>query len=317
VWLTLALLPMSLGAHLVALLVFLGYSSLTKSPPKPVPPEKRPVSLRRLDSRQWAANRGARTAQPLEHPTPDPRGQVVDVAPGNNRRVEDAKYLATTDNAVAKETRAKEQVQKWSVATPKSSPTPEAMPSAKGVMPSSSAPPPSGINLSESMLGRRLPVPSLLPSAVSGSNQPDQPQAPVGTEAGSQAQGKDTSEGGGAPNDALENVAEGDGTFLNTKEWRYASFFNRVKQAVSGKWDPNGRLRQRPDTTSSGARPRRCCVQPLKLVRKWPRSWYSSSLSATTRPSACCADATIRACEVSVKRSSRSRKITNSVRSVS
>jgi TonB family protein len=245
VWLTLALLPMSLGAHLVALLVFLGYSSLTKSPPKPVPPEKRPVSLRRLDSRQWAANRGARAAQPLERPTPDPRGQVVDVAPGNNRRVEDAKYLATTDNAVAKETRAKEQVQKWSVATPKSSPTPEAMASAKGVMPSSSVPPPSGINLSESMLGRRLPVPSLLPSAVSGSNQPDQPQGPVGTEAGSQAQGKDTSEGGGAPNDALENVAEGDGTFLNTKEWRYASFFNRVKQAVSGKWDPNGRLRQK------------------------------------------------------------------------
>lgn len=244
-WLALSLVPLSLAAHLVVLGLFLGYSSLTKSPPKPIPPEKRPVSLRRLDSRQWAANRGARTALPLERPQPTPQGQVVDVAPGNNRRSDDAKYLASTDNTVAKETRAREQTQKWSRATPKTQANPEAMPSAKGVVPSSSAPPPSGINLAESMLGRKLPVPSLLPSAVSGSNSAEQPEAPVGTEAGSQANGMDTSEGGGAPNDALENVAEGDGTYLNTREWRYASFFNRVKQAVSGKWDPNGRLRQR------------------------------------------------------------------------
>ena len=50
-------------------------------------------------------------------------------------------------------------------------------------------------------------------------------------------------EGGGAPNDDLKNVAAGDATALNTREWRYASFFNRVKQAVAAKWDPNGKLK--------------------------------------------------------------------------
>jgi TonB family protein len=49
---------------------------------------------------------------------------------------------------------------------------------------------------------------------------------------------------GGAPNDHLD-VEEGDGTFLNTREWKYASFFNRVKQSVGMHWDPGTALRQR------------------------------------------------------------------------
>jgi len=262
-WLAFALVPLSLATHAVLLGLFLGYSALTSRPPRPIPPEKRPVSLRRLDSRQWAANRGARTATPLERPAPlHPQGQVVDVAPGNNRRPEDAKYLATTDNQVAKETRAREQTNTWSRATPKTQANPESMPSAKGVVPSSSAPPPSGINLSESLLGRRLPVPSLLPQNVSGTNDTQQPAAPVGTESGAEASGTELTEGGGAPNDALQNVAEGDGTFLNTREWKFASFFNRMKQAVSAKWDPNSRLRQR--NRSLGA-PSRLTVMHVSL----------------------------------------------------
>ena len=254
-WLALALLPLSLAAHGVGLALFIAYSSLTSKPAPPKAAEKRPISLRSLDSRQWQANRGARSANPLERPAPlHPQGQVVDVAPGNNRRSEDAKYLATTDNAVARETRAREQTQKWSRATPKNQLHPEAQPSAKGVVPSSSAPPPSGINLSESMLGRKLPVPSLLPQTVSGSNAEDQPRGPVGTEAGSQASGTDTSEGGGAPNDALDALPAGDGTYLNTREWKFAAFFNRVKQAVSARWDPNGRLRQRNKTIGAATR---------------------------------------------------------------
>ena len=59
------------------------------------------------------------------------------------------------------------------------------------------------------------------------------------------AVGGDSSEGGGAPNDDLGNVAQGDGTYLNTREWKYAAFFNRVKHAITARWDPNGRLRGR------------------------------------------------------------------------
>jgi TonB family protein len=53
---------------------------------------------------------------------------------------------------------------------------------------------------------------------------------------------------GAAANDHLEDVEEGDRTYLNTKEWKYASFFNRVKQSVSMQWNPGQQLRLRDPT---------------------------------------------------------------------
>lgn len=53
---------------------------------------------------------------------------------------------------------------------------------------------------------------------------------------------------GDAANDHLKDVEEGDGTYLNTKEWKYASFFNRVKQSVGQHWNPGGQLRVRDPT---------------------------------------------------------------------
>jgi len=53
---------------------------------------------------------------------------------------------------------------------------------------------------------------------------------------------------GAAPNDHLADVEEGDGTYLNTKEWKYSSFFNRVKQGVGMHWDPGTPIRQRDPT---------------------------------------------------------------------
>ncbi|OJH38006.1 energy transducer TonB [Cystobacter ferrugineus] len=58
---------------------------------------------------------------------------------------------------------------------------------------------------------------------------------------------------GGAPNDHLRDVEEGDGTFLNTREWKYASFFNRVKQSVGTHWNPNMALMRRDPTGATYA----------------------------------------------------------------
>lgn len=58
---------------------------------------------------------------------------------------------------------------------------------------------------------------------------------------------------GGAPNDHLDDVDEGDGTYLNTREWKYASFMNRVKQSVGMRWDPVRELRMRDPTGNSYA----------------------------------------------------------------
>lgn len=50
---------------------------------------------------------------------------------------------------------------------------------------------------------------------------------------------------GAAANDHLKNVEEGDGTYLSTREWKYASFFNRVKQSVGQQWNPTLQMRLR------------------------------------------------------------------------
>jgi TonB family protein len=53
---------------------------------------------------------------------------------------------------------------------------------------------------------------------------------------------------GAAPNDHLRDAEEGEGTFLNTREWKYSGFFNRVKQSVGTHWDPNSVLVRRDPT---------------------------------------------------------------------
>lgn len=234
----------SLVAHGILLGLFIAWGSLTSTPKPPKKEPPKPVSLRRIDSKTWAANRAAASARAsaaIERPVPIPKGQIVDVEQGNNKVPTESKYLAESNNTVEKETRAKNQVSKYSRATAKTTEKPEALPSSKGSeQQSAAAPLQSGVSLAESMLGRR-DRPSLLPQQLNSGTGEGDKTAAVGNE-GSESGPASTDEGGGAPNDAL-NVPEGDGTYLNTREFRYASFFNRVKQAVSAKWDPMGRLR--------------------------------------------------------------------------
>lgn len=50
----------------------------------------------------------------------------------------------------------------------------------------------------------------------------------------------------GAPfKDHIEGVDEGEGTFLNTREFKYASFFNRMKRGISQHWNPMREYRRR------------------------------------------------------------------------
>lgn len=53
---------------------------------------------------------------------------------------------------------------------------------------------------------------------------------------------------GAAPNDYLKDTDEGEGTYLNTRQWKYASFFNRVKQSINNHWNPGDQLRLRDPT---------------------------------------------------------------------
>ena len=76
------------------------------------------------------------------------------------------------------------------------------------------------------------------------------------------AQGGPVSGMGGAPmNDFLDGVEEGDETWLNTRGYKYASFFNRVKRKVSQQWNPiEAQRRYDPNFNIYGYRSRHTVV---------------------------------------------------------
>ncbi len=49
--------------------------------------------------------------------------------------------------------------------------------------------------------------------------------------------------GGGTVRDYVPGVEQGEETFLNSREFRYAYYFNQVKRAIAQQWDPGGALR--------------------------------------------------------------------------
>jgi TonB family protein len=53
---------------------------------------------------------------------------------------------------------------------------------------------------------------------------------------------------GSGTQDALPHVDDGEDTALNAKKWRFASFFNRIKRQVAEHWHPEEIYRQRDPT---------------------------------------------------------------------
>lgn len=267
----------------------------------------RPVVMRGLSAQQWAQNRGdappARSDSLAKNkPAPpekkkekpvdsNPPGQVVDVAPGNDEVDPNAKYLAESNNAVKKESRAKDQTAFYRNAAPKrTSPNPHEGDGSDAV----EKPQLAGNNglgaddrpLKDKAAQKQVfEVPTQKQrSEVAMREKIDGPGAEItnraeafGIEGNSNrlkiqpgAPGDDDASAGraglpgvsnllpspavldkisgAAANDHLGDVDEGEGTYLNTKEWKYASFFNRVKQSVGMHWNPGAPLRQRDPT---------------------------------------------------------------------
>ena len=266
------------------------------------------VAVRPLTADQWAQNRGKASPQTKsqaserpkaqdkkpEEKKPDetPKGQVVDVAPGNNEVDPNAKYLAESNNRVNKETRAREQTPFYRNAMPqRTAPqnqdgqntdeqTPPRMAGNNGMgnddrpvaqggqKPAFEIPDARKKNEVAMKTDPTSPGPGV---EVNNQNESDEvvgnskrlniQPGTGGEEAGST--GRAGAPGlaslmpsravmdkvlGAAPNDHLQDAEEGDGTLLNTREWKYASFFNRVKQSVGMHWNPNEQLRRRDPT---------------------------------------------------------------------
>jgi len=176
---------------------------------------------------------------------------VVDVPKGNGQESPDAKYLAESSNRTLKETRAAHPsptrakagsllakverppaAQKARAAT---APVPRAAPS-----PSAERFP--GLDGLQPRLSDLLHAASERAKAL-GPDFPAKPGAFASSGSGTTDYPVESNGAGAASPDDLSGVEKGEGTFLNTREWKYAGFFNRMKQAVAERWDPAGRLR--------------------------------------------------------------------------
>ena len=67
---------------------------------------------------------------------------------------------------------------------------------------------------------------------------------------------------GGGSDDHLQDIDDGDETSLNAKKWKFASFFNRVKQQVREHWKPGEvyRLAIPPDRSTAARIATRSCA---------------------------------------------------------
>jgi TonB family protein len=266
------------------------------------------VTLRGLTAEQWSKNRGAASPQVKDErrviaknrderkeekkPEVVPKGQIVDVAPGNGEVDPNAKYVAETSNKTARETKAKEQTAFYRNAMPRrTSSQPidgngtDAAERAQQAgnlglgtddRPLRTASPKMAMEVPD--LHRQQPIALKVPStdgpglAVSNRHESQEMKGNsrrLNLREGSPDQGEESSAGragqpgtltllpspavldkvaGAAANDHLQDLAEGDGTYLNTREWRFASFFNRVKQSVGQQWTPQSQLRLRDPT---------------------------------------------------------------------
>jgi TonB family protein len=299
----------------------------------------RPVSFRTLSVAQFDKNRG-KDAPPLPAKEPrtvrdkkdrdqkdkkqpeTPPGQVVDVAPGNQQVADQAKFAAETNNAVKKETRAKEQTAFYRNAMPMRTATkpqagpgsdPVEAPSLSGndgvgddVKPKKDVAQSAALEVPEqkakSLLAMKIPntagpgpVVSNREESVALRGNSDKLNLQFGSAGENDGSlGRSGAPGvanllpspavvdsivGAAANDHLQDVEEGDGTYLNTREWKYASFFNRVKQSVGQQWNPNAQLRLRdPSLQIYGGRDRHTLLQiTLTVDGRLKDAWVEKS----------------------------------------
>ncbi|HET6284579.1 MAG TPA: TonB family protein [Polyangia bacterium] len=221
-------------------------------------------------------------------------GQVVDVpVPREERRPDDARFASEHDTTVEKETK---KLGKFDEKARQGDLTGDAAASRAPTPPSkpTQAQPDDRLAMRVPTLGRALRAPG--PKAV-----PQDGQQP-GSEYGAPAPGTESPEGavprqggkqpprpngggaqaGAAPSlmptpqtlakavgsgsqDALRDIDDGDETALNSKKWKFASFFNRVKKQVADHWHPEEAYRRRDPTGAVYGRQNRYTLLRVQL----------------------------------------------------
>lgn len=199
----------------------------------------------------------------------DAPGQVVEIPrPREERRPDDARYVSEYDSTVAHETKRHGA---WKDDARQGDAEGSATLSRKAVAaePATRPQPPSPLAMRspggrrlvqggiEGAPGQRLPemadgsLPQAggQPGARGGTPRTDgdaMPSPPLGALMPSEQQLARAI--GGGTMDALKDVDDGDETALNSKKWKFASFFNRMKRQVQQHWHPDEAYQRRDPT---------------------------------------------------------------------
>ena len=199
-------------------------------------------------------------------------GQVVDVpAPREERRPDQAKFASEHDTTVERETKrygkfdpearqgdAAGTATESKTETPAAPTPPTASPALAMRIPH--APRGQGQNPTPGEApqnpGDENGAPPTEAPSADGTTAPlGKPQMPPGSEGAPGGQLSLTPSAaqlaraiGSGTQDALKDIDDGDETALNSKKWRFASFFNRVKKQVQEHWHPDEVYRRRDPT---------------------------------------------------------------------
>ncbi|MBJ80308.1 MAG: energy transducer TonB [Myxococcales bacterium] len=246
------------------------------------------ISANSIKSKKHVEKQRVKKEVPRQEPEPPLNGQVVDLPPTLNQQeaAEDARFLAESTHRTQRETRSRHQNSMAKNASHELARRQASKPNKNKMhqSPKQGAPDEKEKNRVNSEPYPQLALPNLrqrqriqlklddslgalrnqsYSDAINGQGQ--QAIINLGQKQG-RGQAKEAQEQSlenielipqigvlaqitGAPmNDHLDEVEEGDGTFLNTREFKYASFFNRLKRGVSQHWSPFPEYRRRDPT---------------------------------------------------------------------
>lgn len=218
-------------------------------------------------------------------------GQVVDLpTPREEKRPEKARFASEHDTSVERESRKygkfDPQARQGDASGEGDRSTPPS-PSAPATAP---APPRLAMRAPRPVIGRAadapasLPRPAQTPGAENGAVDPEAPDPAGEVPRFGKLETQPGSEGaaggrlalmpnaaqmaraiGSGTQDALKEVDDGDETALNSKKWRFASFFNRVKHQVQEHWHPDEVYRRRDPNRSIYGRTSRLTIVRVQL----------------------------------------------------
>jgi TonB family protein len=237
-------LPTS-GSVLEVDLVGMGGAASPLDPPEP-PPDQPP------------------DPPPEPPPEPPPSGRLVQLdRVVQERAPDDAKYVSEFDSSTDRPTKApnRRPVDGVAPVTPgqsekatgdKPSPTPESTAKALSLGQRLDGPSRDDDGRSASALDAAQDAErGEAPSSAGGSNSP----SPSGLRGSPRALQQVFGQPGSY--DAIDDAEEGDATVLNSRRWKYASFYNRMRDQIAREWDPVTLHRARdPDGRAYGLTPK-------------------------------------------------------------